>query len=689
MKQFRLYTLALLVLSALSTTAKADDFAFTINWDTPGAVKISKGTGSSPAFDIPADATSWTGTESLDTYYIKPAGGYIITAVHEKLIRDGKPVETDLRINGNERYGQFVSKFIGSAHKDAVYTVATKKLAPAGEITLDVQNGPDKISAWFKNARNGADGEFLSTFRMPEIIKGEHKVAITENENYLNIYPNGSTVIYSVKLNGEAQKVSYGGFEIPVKDGDKIELRVFENDPAQCKLSLKFTSGVNCLESIYNRATGKFIYAADIDAAKGEFSFEEGDNLRLIYNEDYNVTGISVNGVAQQPEPDTTGFNLIMEKDTEIEITAVAKVYEDIPYTIYIKNPEGIVIRKGPFAEDEVIPLGECQELEEDIVIKTKSGMMTIKKGEVKKYTLTVPGKSKKFFWDAVNGYWVKKSWLITSLDAVCEPPSPGVDADGSSLYLETAEITTDNKLVIFFDGAEKEAKILAKNIMIAGYLPFENLPADLYVPVGYTLSSYDPDYHETITTGKVGLPKDKFFQVFLDNMEIKQGKDGDGIFSFNFTANPSILKIFSRDAKVIGDNWEVTDEVKKPVITFEAEEGCSADVTYDMLFKHTDLSEPLKVIGKTLISIKPAAGTHVIGANGEVKPNEDGICEYWVGDNNKETVKLSKTSGVDEIGIAEESETVIHNLQGIEVKGSLEQLPAGIYIVNGKKIIK
>ena len=78
-----------------------------------------------------------------------------------------------------------------------------------------------------------------------------------------------------------------------------------------------------------------------------------------------------------------------------------------------------------------------------------------------------------------------------------------------------------------------------------------------------------------------------------------------------------------------------------------------------------------------------------MIGANGEVEPNEDGICEYWVGDNNKETVKLSKTSGVDEIGIAAESKTVIHNLQGIEVKGSLEQLPAGIYIVNGKKVIK
>lgn len=687
MKQFRLYTLALLLLSALSITAKADDFAFTINWDTPGAVKISKGTGSSPAFDIPADATSWTGTESLDTYYIKPAEGYIITAVHEKLIRDGKPVETDLRINGNERYGQFVSKFIGSAHKDAVYTVATKKLAPAGEITLDVQNGPDKISAWFKNARNGADGEFLSTFRKPEIIKGEHKVAITENENYLNIYPNGSTVIYSVKLNGEAQKVSYGGFEIPVKDGDKIELRVFENDPAQCKLSLKFTGGVNCLESIYNRATGKFIYSADIDAAKGEFSFEEGDNIRLVYHEDFNVTGVSVNGEPQKIDPEDSGFNFTMTKDSEIEITATAKVYEDIPYTIYIKNPQGVKIRKGPFVEDEEIALGEGQDLTEDIVLKTSGGELIMKKGETKKYTFMVPGKSKKFFWDAVYGYWVKQSWLISSFENTCEPPTPGVDANGTSLYLEAAEITNDHKLVIFFDGAEKEAKILCKNTAIAGYLPFENLPEDLYVPVGYTLSSYDPEYHQAVTTGKVGLPHNKFFQVFLDGTELKAGDDG--VFGFIFSENPSVLKIFSRDARIIEGSWEVTDEVKKPTVTFETEEGCSADVTYDMLFKHTDLSQPLKVIGKTLISIRPAAGTHVIGANGEVEPNEDGICEYWVGDNNKETVKLSKTSGVDEIGIAEEGETVIHNLQGIEVKGSLEQLPAGIYIVNGKKIIK
>ena len=687
MKQFRLYALALLVLSALSMTAKADDFSFTINWDTPGAVKISKGGGSSPALDIPADATSWTGTESLDTYYIKPAEGYILTNVHEKMIRDGKPVETDLKINGNDRYGQFVSKFIGSAHKDAVYTVTTKKLAPAGEITLDVQNGVDKIKVWFKNALAGEEEEYFSTFRKPEILKGEHKVAILENENYLNVFSTGSTAIYSVKLNGEAQSVSYGGYQVPVKDGDKVEIRVLENDPAQYKLAVKFTNGENCLESIYNRATGKFIYAADIDAAKGEFSFDEGDNIRLVYHEDFNVTGISVNGEPQKVDPQDSGFNFTMTKDSEIEITATAKVYEDIPYTIYIKNPQGIKIRKGPFPEDEEIALGEGEELTNDITILTGNGEFVIKKGETKKYSIMVPGKSKKFFWDAALGYWVKDSWLISSLDETCEPPMPGVDANGTSLYLEAVGVSTDDKLVIFFDGAEKEAKILAKNSAVAGYLPFENLPEDLYVPVGYTLSSYDPAYHQAVTTGKVGLPKDKFFQVFLDNAELKAGDDG--VFAFIFTKNPSVLKIFSRDARIIGDNWEVTDEVKKPVITFEAEDGCSADVTYDMLFKHTDLSKPLNVIGKTLISIKPAAGTHVIVADSEIEPNAEGVCEYWAGENRKETVKLSKTSGVDEIGIATEGETVIYNLQGIEVKGSLEQLPAGIYIVNGKKVIK
>lgn len=45
-------------------------------------------------------------------------------------------------------------------------------------------------------------------------------------------------------------------------------------------------------------------------------------------------------------------------------------------------------------------------------------------------------------------------------------------------------------------------------------------------------------------------------------------------------------------------------------------------------------------------------------------------------------------TNAVDAIGV-EKGETVIYNLQGVRVQTSLENLPAGIYIVNGKKIAK
>lgn len=49
----------------------------------------------------------------------------------------------------------------------------------------------------------------------------------------------------------------------------------------------------------------------------------------------------------------------------------------------------------------------------------------------------------------------------------------------------------------------------------------------------------------------------------------------------------------------------------------------------------------------------------------------------------------LKEVAGINAPAVAEPAETVIYNLQGIRVNASWNNLPAGIYIVNGKKVAK
>ncbi len=121
--------------------------------------------------------------------------------------------------------------------------------------------------------------------------------------------------------------------------------------------------------------------------------------LQFNFNEDYTVSAIKVNGTPAE-NFSASGFSLTVSQDSQIEFTATAKIYPDVPVTLYLKNPEGIIIRKGPFNEDEVIDLGEGEELTSNVSFPN-AGNLVIKAGEAKKYVFSVSGKRPQFFWSS------------------------------------------------------------------------------------------------------------------------------------------------------------------------------------------------------------------------------------------------------------------------------------------------
>lgn len=664
---------------------KAEALSFTIEWDTPGAVRILKDGINGTPVELEAGATSWTGTET-GSYTFVPAKGFVLLNVHEVYIKgDTKvPVETDIKPRGNANNGQSATKWIGSLQDGAVYTISTKKLSDAGNVTVDVKNGRDKFNAYFTYDKSVNANWHFSTFTKPELVKGVQQVAITDQDKYLCIEAPGSVKIYSVKLNDVEQSLNqYKAFEVPVKDGDKIEIRVYEEDPATCDVAIKFTNGDNCLAGVRNNSSYKSFTPAQIAAMGNKLTVDEGDALSFYFDEDYTINSVLVDGVAATLSQ--SYFSINVDKDCTIEFDATAKVYEPVEITLYLKNAEGLIFRRGAFDEDEEIVLGEGEELDADI---DRSDLdLVIKKGEVKKYTATVSGKHPQIFWSARPGYWVPKAVMLNPEDKNYTWPSPGVMAEYCPLYLEATEVEANSDLVIFFEGAEKEAKIFVENPAIAGRLPLKGLGDEFYVPVGYTLSAYDPAYHKYFSAGKVGGERNRLLQVFVDGQNIPAASDGS--FGLPVQNNPSVIKIFSREAIEGQDGWEIKTRVSLHNVKFEVEGTCSAEVTYDKVLKHTDLTKTLEAIGTTLVSMKPAAGTYVIVDGAAIEPNAEGVCEFTTS-KTRHTVKLSTEAGIDEI-IADGAQNngKIYNLQGIEMTADFDELPAGLYISNGKKIIK
>ena len=114
------------------------------------------------------------------------------------------------------------------------------------------------------------------------------------------------------------------------------------------------------------------------------------------------------------------------------------------------------------------IDLGEGEELTSNVSFPN-AGNLVIKAGEAKKYVFSVSGKRPQFFWSSKPDIGSMK--LSCAIQATMHQHglSPGVMADQTPLYLAAKAVNTDNTLVFFFDGAEKEAKCFAENEAVSG----------------------------------------------------------------------------------------------------------------------------------------------------------------------------------------------------------------------------
>lgn len=662
---FSIFTMMVALISALTAKA-ANDFSFTIKWDNPGAISVvlKDVTGTPEALD--PSATSIT-VKQAGYVYLRPAKGYIIKSVTDG---DGK----SYNLSGYKNYGgQYVSLNCYSAN-GYVFNVETEKLQKTGEFELNVINGDFALEAYLING----DMKGLSTYTSPVLSKGTNKVELTAYDNELVLAREDGKAIYSVKKNGEDFNLGDSG-EIPVKNGDKIDVRVYETEPARAAVTIKYTYGSEgCLNNVFNRETSKMIPASDIKAAGGVLNCNVGATLRFNFNEDFNIKSIKVNSADADVPAEGDPFLATVNEDTEIILDAAAKVYSDIEGVVYVAGPvEGLKFTTGIMEYDLEIPLSGGTTLTSDVVFTYSNGNnFTIKAGTAKKYTLKMPGKTRKFFYDALPGYWIVDRILGNPEDPDYITANFAVGADEAPLYVKVARVENNTKAVVFYEGEDNAAAFTAQNVRFSGKMEVDGIGGK-YLSNGYSVISFDKDYHESFSVGKAGGINSNELVAYQDGKKLKYNEDSMSYSDIKLEEG-SVLKVFSVPSGKTPDAHSVK---------FELDPGMAAEVTYDLVKSHNPQSE-LECVGTTMVSVKPASASKVLLDGKELAANAEGRFEFTTSKKGH-VVTLSGTTGVSEIESAGNAGGKIFNLQGISIEGSMESLPSGIYIVNGKKVIK
>lgn len=583
--------------------------ALTLQWDKPGAIVVrTNNNDASTNIAIDPQATELVLDEAKQ-YYIRPTEGYKLVTCE---VVDGGSAKFNISNWGS---GQFVS--VSQYYSGYTLKLTTEKVEAAGAITINVANGADKISGQLNNSTSELSNNTPVVFQ-----EGEQTVNLTNFDNVLYIAKaNGVALqsIFSITLNGDAQTSSspyYPQYNIPVKDGDKIEIQVYDPDnmPVDYTATFKFKNGDDkALTGVYNQTAMASKFYDQLVADNWTEKYESGSRLRLNFSEDYVVNGITANGTPLEFESDDIyAFHTITE-NTEFIIDAVAREYEDITAQVYITNPEAVTFYAA-YGEEEADRLTLT---EGEAASGVAMGSYEIPDG-TKCFTLSgINPKSGTIFFSVNPDYYV-------NLVACANPPYAGEDAnnitylnawdaENGPFFMDIRKIEKSAKAVIAYAGDEGVARIQAYNNQ-GDIVPVDGI-ASPTLPAGYTEISFDPVYNSHFAV-RIGGDTEKELFAYLDGAALKT--DDNGVFQNIKMEDGSLLKVFLADAAPENNR-----------VNFTVAEGLEASVVYDKIKQHTDLSQPLVSRGATLVEITPKQPCVVKVAGKEIAADANGVYSF------------------------------------------------------------
>ena len=630
----KLYTVFMMVLMtiAMSFTAKAD---ITVTLKVDDASRL---TAYYQFYDanyntqqVDLDLTQFT-SEQGGTFTITGDYGYLyVNATSGNVITYAMNETTGSSASTGTSTYFYIGSYAGAAQTISVKS-ADLAASRTASCTVNIDDASKVNMAYY-------DGSKV------ELVNGENTVKFNpETESQFQIsHVNYGETLYSVKLNDVAQSDSYGRYYVTVANGDKLDIAAnFPVVPA----TISFSYGAN--ESEVIGCLSAKVNGVDVTDFDGkQLSVMMGDKVTLVGNTDlYNFNyAITVNG-ASQYFYGSYEFTVTSETNT-VEVNATK--YTSYNAYITVDAPENIEVYPGTSNTPLQLTAGVATTIEMtsnnnyiNVRPTTDCCIVSIKVNGVE--------------YGTENGYGTS-STTISNVN------------ENDQIVITTKKIARDKVATIWVD--DLNAATYGYGIQRYSDRASVSLVSGETVTVNfddsdnpYYFSFYGPTYCSIFQNGIYAVPQ---YQ---------------GSTSYYITlANGDAVKVF------------LASEPNKYAVSFTQtiENAVSSVLTDGQAY--ANWSTGFTVLEGTIVSIAVDQEKAEVTVDGE-KANIDENGNYVVEVTKDTEIAISEPSGIENINIEKIANSNVYNMQGILIiknanAEQIDALPAGFYIVNGKKVIR
>jgi hypothetical protein len=468
--------------------------------------------------------------------------------------------------------------------------------------------------------------------RTISLQEGENEIAfISSLESPLQIASaTYGKSLYKIIKNGTEETVSSYGNYVTVSNGDRIE--VYSQFPdIKYHLSFKYSEGAEGF------ITGVSVDNVAVDDFSNGVDVQVGSSVTITGNtNDYKFESMVIGANTLSYFYGSTTFT--MSADTEVVVNA--HKYGEFTFTVNADDPSNFTLYKGYSYNGITYDLVEGAN---ELKISENNSTIQFNANSGCYFTSITANGEEKFYSGSTS-----VSFSVT---------------DGMVINVVSGKINRDQTAVVYINDKS-----------LVSYFSFQRSDrSDMSVATGYnTIEFYSGDVPFYFSA--YGQTSDL---VYLNDVEVAPMYSGSAARQINEVPNNSVFKIFFNE----------TPETY--TVTVEAPENVTVSATKDLIAAVADYSS-FTVLGESQVDLTVDSNDVKVLVNNSEVSAVDGKYTFTVSADTQVSITAS-TSGVENVASDANTTFDVYNLQGVRVAHNVENLnnlPAGIYIANGKKVV-
>lgn len=464
------------------------------------------------------------------------------------------------------------------------------------------------------------------------LVPGANTVKFDElKEESLSLSSSTGKPLSEVKVNGvKVDGSTY--FSIPTENGMTVDVTAAIPDKDVTISFVYNETGKGAIQSV--TLDGVAVENFDGNTVKAK----AGQEVGLMSNPDFKLTDVKIDNA---PTNWTGGYkySFTVMEDTQIDVAAAP--YGKIDFKVIVDNPENIIFYKGYSYYNVVIPLiaGE-------------------NKLQISETNTTVS-------WAAAQGCF------ITSVTVNGEPVQYSSDRQVQQddvIEFVTGKIVYDQKAAFWIDDRAAATQYFSLEASDATHSRFDLASGYNLIEFYSAMTPFQVSwYSQTPTVNKVYL-----------NGELVESQYPGSTSYLLPVENNSVVKIF------------LAEEPVECNVTFDVADGLDAAVTRDVVAEVADWRSGFTCFKGTQIEV--AGELIAVKVNDtSVEKNSEGKFVFTVENEATAVEILSDGSGVENVQVSADADDSVFNMMGVRLGAAkdFDTLPAGIYIVGGRKVLK